>query len=1077
MIRFIWNSWWRNKERFILLLIGALIVSIGLSYLVGTTQASQGTIVDELQKRWKSSYDIVVRAPGSRSVTEDKQLLEPNYLSGLNGGISLEQYETIRSMEKIETAAPISMMGYVDYGTTLAEVNYDEPGIYRLHMSNSTTNGVSTYEDDNTLYFTVGDWQAPQGTQREYGVTGFNGKLINSNNILIAGIDPQAEARLTGLNDAISDETEQSGSFLDNEASVSIKEVGTGIQNINIPVLLSNQSFVEGTSTYTIEKLEQSFKQDEQEEVMNEVKERGGVQYLDDLEAKQVDHFNFTSEESHQKTIELIKGTNEDAGASLDSFNWMAFHPSPVNYQEVNSPFGERWPFAYQVEPHSVPEDSPLAQKHAYRPITMFSETSEGWPRLELDFHGVFDPSQLDLSKDPLNELPMETYFPSSAKWVMDNEENPINPPKEMKPLNNPYGFLTKPPLLLTTIEAASQVLGEEPISAIRVKVRGVDEMSESSGQVLEQIAKDIEEETGLITDITLGSSPQPAITHIPASGEQESLGWVEQPWIKLSSSISIFKESKMGLSGVIASVIVVAIVYVFASNIMMMYARKKEFAVLLAVGWRPKQLSLLIFIEALILGIFVSLVSWLILGIIYVTNDIETSIWRLLFIAIFGLSVYLLGSLVPSILVQRISPYETMKTGEVTTKKRHSFQAFTSFGMAANQFMTQWKRALLSVVSIALPTAMLMYFLFVTVQLRGTMYTTWLGEFVAMEVGVMHYIAMGVALLIAILTTAEIMWQNVSERQAEFSVLKALGWRNHTVRMLVLWEGAIFGLIAGLLGLSLSLVAITISYNKFPFDSLLFFSSTLLIPIVTGIVGAMLPAMKAVQLTPSEGFRGGVSNTAKTEKAFRYVFSTGGAALAAGVVAIMLFAIPANSNSNEQVDSSSTSTNDIEGTEGELEVSSPTEEEIKVEDDGTDQTGDSIMQEKKNAYKTLILGDEVFDAEDKEVTVERVDPPSSLKTNEKLITIRTSYHRKAGEGSVVYKPQTFQLMSSDGESYKPIEFEEVTTDSTWNGFEIKGQSKVVTESTFEVSESSEKLAFKMNGSWTPGEIIIEFES
>ncbi len=88
MLRFIWNSWWRNKERFILLLVGVLIVSTGLSYLIGTTQANNGTVVDELQKRWGSSYDIVVRPEGSRSVTEDLNLLEPNYMSGLDGGIS-----------------------------------------------------------------------------------------------------------------------------------------------------------------------------------------------------------------------------------------------------------------------------------------------------------------------------------------------------------------------------------------------------------------------------------------------------------------------------------------------------------------------------------------------------------------------------------------------------------------------------------------------------------------------------------------------------------------------------------------------------------------------------------------------------------------------------------------------------------------------------------------------------------------------------------------------------------------------------------------------------------------------------
>ena len=96
MIRFIWQNWWRRKERFILLIIGAFIVSAGLTYLIGLSETNKGTIVDTLQQRWSASYDIVVRPEGTRSVTEDKKLLEPNYLSGLSGGISVEQYEAIK---------------------------------------------------------------------------------------------------------------------------------------------------------------------------------------------------------------------------------------------------------------------------------------------------------------------------------------------------------------------------------------------------------------------------------------------------------------------------------------------------------------------------------------------------------------------------------------------------------------------------------------------------------------------------------------------------------------------------------------------------------------------------------------------------------------------------------------------------------------------------------------------------------------------------------------------------------------------------------------------------------------------
>jgi hypothetical protein len=151
-----------------------------------------------------------------------------------------------------------------------------------------------------------------------------------------------------------------------------------------------------------------------------------------------------------------------------------------------------------------------------YRQFNPFSEDSSKWPRVRMNYVGVFNPQKLKISKDPLTELPMETYFPAKAQWVMDSDNKPVNPPTDMKPTNDEYGFLTKPPLMLTTLEAAAKILGDTPISAIRVNVKGVETLNEDSEKLLQEVAAEIEQKTGLITDITLGSSPQLALTHLP---------------------------------------------------------------------------------------------------------------------------------------------------------------------------------------------------------------------------------------------------------------------------------------------------------------------------------------------------------------------------------------------------------------------------------------------------------------------------------------------------------------------------------------------------------------------------------
>ena len=161
MISFIWNSWWRNKERFILLLVGVLIVSTGLSYLIGTTQANNGTVVDELQKRWGSSYDIVVRPSGSRSVTEDLKLLEPNYMSGLDGGITMKQYKTIQQMKDIEVAAPIAMIGNSNIFSEVGMYTFDEEGVYKVSMVEQQDTGLKI-ENYPYSFFLAAGWN-PSG--------------------------------------------------------------------------------------------------------------------------------------------------------------------------------------------------------------------------------------------------------------------------------------------------------------------------------------------------------------------------------------------------------------------------------------------------------------------------------------------------------------------------------------------------------------------------------------------------------------------------------------------------------------------------------------------------------------------------------------------------------------------------------------------------------------------------------------------------------------------------------------------------------------------------------------------------
>lgn len=1067
MLKFIWNSWWRNKERFILLVVGVLILSTGLSYLIGITQANNGTVVEELQKRWKSSYHLVVRPPGSRSVTEELNLLEPNYLSGMEGGISLSQYEQIKQIENVDIAAPIAMIGSNTNHVDIENPSITETGIYRMNVKEETNIGAKVDITENNLYVAVGSWTGQGEEAIDYGIIPGMPTLSFGTNVMIAGIDPEAEAELVGIDQAmILDEF--SRYFEDNDLSSTSDSGFGGIEDIHIPVIISNKDFVDSKVTYSFEKLDIPFDTDQQA-TAEDIRSKGGEDYLDKLVGEPVKEYTYNTTDVHEKFIEKILNPLSDDVLAVPDFSWIALKPSSVKYHPVTSPYEERWPYTYEVSPFQLSEDSPFVTKHMYRQLNPYSENPREWPRVRFNFIGVFDPQKLEVSKDPLTELPMETYFTAKAQWVMDSSNQPINPPVEMKPTNNAYGFLTKPPLVLTTLEAAARVLGDTPISAIRVNVKGVETLNENSELLLEQVATEIEEKTGLITDITLGSSPQLALTHLPGLKGEEALGWVQQPWIKIGSAISIFKESKIGMTGVIASVILVAIVYVFSSNIIMLFARKKEFAVLLSLGWRPSQLSKLLFLESTVLGVLVALISWLILGTFLVSGSIDTSFLRVFLIGVSGLTIYWLGSIIPIWLIKRIKPFESMKSGEVSHRTNRIVRAESILGMSINNLFTQWQRSLLSVIAIAVPTSLFIFFLFITFRLKGVLYATWLGEFVALEVGTMHYVAMGVALLIAILTTTEIMWQNVAERQSQIAVLKAIGWKNTGIRLLVLLEGVLTGLLAGIIGLIIAFFIILGMYGPVPLGEYTFLLSTLLIPISTGVIGAVLPAQKAARIQPYQAISGSLQNSKKVEKQFKWAISAVGVGLIAGILSLFIYAIPETKPpSNVNVVESSE-----EGTSGNL-IPVTT-----VEEDEVQGTNISIEQLLEDAHRSFVLGDGTNDNEILKFG-NLMQPPTGVvpSNNEnQLISIPVTLDiPDETEKSVTYKPHDYKLFDDKGKEYSVLVMT-VTERGNWNkGYKLTSPSKTSVLLTYEVPIDQNEFYLVAKGDYIEGTFVVEID-
>ncbi|GGP08514.1 FtsX-like permease family protein [Oceanobacillus neutriphilus] len=881
MIKWIINYWRRNKGKFALLVIGAILISSGLSFLIGLSETSKGTIVNALEKKWNASYDIVVRPNGSKSETEKDGLIDPNYLSGLQGGISFEDLDKIKEIDDVEIAAPISVIGFTSIEIVFAEMKFPERGIYKITVNYVENDGIQNYSNGYIAYYGIDIGLNPENMERlsHYGLSvnlEKNVELYGTFNFLVAGIDPSEEAKLIRLNKAMLS-NEGNRYFSDSDKVQSITETSEGdeeleelgidfnYQRVTAPVIMSNVSSINNYQEATLEKLDIGTDLESAEDIkefLAELEQNGKEGYLDTFETEPMETVKATSEMLHENLLEQ---------SSLGAYRDLILYEkaSPLTYETVPSPFPERWDIAYKIispgdqivniDGEKTGDISDYTYYTKYRELSFYDEPAlSRAPRLTPEFLGYYDPRQLSISSDPVTELPMETYRTPTAKHMLDAYGSPVNPPEQVTATSNPFGYLMQSPTMLTNMEAAREIVGEEAISAIRIKVAGVKSPGPESQSKLEAIAQEITNETGLEADITLGSSPQPVLIQIPSVDDLDSLGWVEQPWIKTGESIAIYDEAVLGYSGIIICLMAVAIMYVFTTNFISYLSRKKEFAVLKALGWKNSKLRHLLLAESMLIGGFVSFITLIVLIILQQQNPGALSFWRIGLIISFILLIYFTGALYPSYLVNRISPYEVMKQGEISERGARLGRTRGVVSLVRNNLMSRWRRHFVSVLTIALPTALLILFLFVSFQLDGVMYTSWLGEYVALEIGPIHYYAVILSLVIAVMTTAELIWQNVLERTKEIALFKALGWGNQRIYMMVLLEGALLGFLAGIIGIFLSLGILSILYgNSLSIEQWLWLVLiNVSIPVIVGLVSAVFPAIRAVKVEPYRGLQ-----------------------------------------------------------------------------------------------------------------------------------------------------------------------------------------------------------------------------
>jgi putative ABC transport system permease protein len=116
-----------------------------------------------------------------------------------------------------------------------------------------------------------------------------------------------------------------------------------------------------------------------------------------------------------------------------------------------------------------------------------------------------------------------------------------------------------------------------------------------------------------------------------------------------------------------------------------------------------------------------------------------------------------------------------------------------------------------------------------------------------------------GFAIIVGMVSVANIMFVSVKERTNIIGVKKALGAKNWVVLSEFLIESVILCIIGGLMGLMFVYLIVTILSNVIDFELYLSFSNVawgLSLSVIVGMFAGLIPAVLASRMDPVEAMR-----------------------------------------------------------------------------------------------------------------------------------------------------------------------------------------------------------------------------
>ncbi len=854
MGRLTWLQLRSQAGRTIALLTGILVATTAFTVLTAAARTAQLRTTGTVTAHFRAAYDILVRPRGARSAFEAQTgTVQPNFLSGIYGGITMAQYHEIAKIPGVQVAAPIAMVGYTlliaNIGWPLPAADLARPGrqLYRTSTTWVSEAGTSritqpaSYQYVTPRPLRVGRYSGatreilpgarsalvcpPQGLisppENPFGpaAQSLNGCWSKADGyglgsgaprvsnpgwgvnwvipVLIAAIDPDAEARLDGLSHAV-----VSGRYLAENA-------GDGTAGVlsTFPVLAASGS---GMDEYAVSRLQRLATPASPPDLSPAWMKREAL-----LPGRTLATRRTTAQQAYRVLLRILAGKGGHGGRDAVLAYWSV---GPVRYRRsgrgglVPLTVRNRWSVWY-TGISTVSMDNEDTQ---YRVITRHALSSGSYsgpiasPRLV----GIFDPARIR-AFDPLSEVPLGEYEPVLASPANAASRRALHG-GDLLPNQNLGGYVSQPVDLVTTLSAlpALQNAGyyglgvhaADPISAIRVRVAGVAGPDPLSLERIREVAQQIAVRTGLTVDIVAGSSPEPVTIGLPAGKFGQPPLTLTEDWVKKGVAVTIL--TAVDKSSVVLFVLILVVCALFVANSASaaVRGRHRELGVLACLGWTRPRLFAAVIGELAAVGLAAGLLGAAVALPLTAALGLRASPARAALAVPVAVVVAAVAGLAPAWLATRAAPVQAARPPVLAAGRGHQPGGIT--GMAAVNVIRTPGRAIVGAVSLAVGISALTVLAAVTFAFHGDVVGSLLGNAVAVQVRGVDYVAVAAAVALGVLAVADVISLGVRERAAELAALRALGWKEFSLSRLVVTEGAIIGLAGAAAGAAAGLGA-----------------------------------------------------------------------------------------------------------------------------------------------------------------------------------------------------------------------------------------------------------------------------